>query len=125
MEEAGGDEVECDADDVEDGEAVHVEHGGGEGGHEQAEREQEVADEGEAGAVARQARLGRHQLRGAISTDYTLLGVQSWVRFCRQEFGEFPRLVGRYCSYLLPKQAGGTPQILVDKTSAMSGRLRV
>ena len=21
-------------------------------------------------------------------------------------FGEFPRLVGRYCSYLLPKQAG-------------------
>ena len=55
----------------------------------------------------------------------TLLGVQSWVRFCQQEFGEFPRLVGRYCSYLLPKQAGGTPQILVDKTSPMTGRLRV
>ena len=36
-----------------------------------------------------------------------------------------PRLVGRYCSYLLSKQAGGTPQILVDKTSSMSGRLRV
>ena len=55
----------------------------------------------------------------------TLLGVQSWVRFCQQEFGEFPRLVGRYCSYLLPKQAGGTPQILVDKISYMTGRLRV
>ena len=25
--------------------------------------------------------------------------VMSWVRFCRQEFGEFPRLVGSYCSY--------------------------
>ena len=25
--------------------------------------------------------------------------------------GEFPRLVGRYCSYLLPKQDGGTFQI--------------
>ena len=25
------------------------------------------------------------------------LGVQSWVRFCQQEFGEFPRLAGRYC----------------------------
>ena len=33
--------------------------------------------------------------------------------------------MGRYYSYLLPKQAGGTPQILVDKTSRMTGRLRV
>ena len=33
----------------------------------------------------------------------TLLGGHSWMRFCRQEFGEFPRLVGRYCSYLQPK----------------------
>ena len=36
--------------------------------------------------------------------------------------------MGRCCSYLLPKQAGGTPQILVDKTSVtspMTGRLRV
>ena len=63
---------------------------------------------------------------GYIGTDMaTLLGVQSWVRFCRQEFGEFPRLVGRHYSYLLPKQARGTPQILVDKTSPMTGRLRV
>jgi len=46
----------------------------------------------------------------------TLLGVPLCMRFCQQEFWEFPRLVGRYCSYLLPKQAGGTPQILVDKT---------
>ena len=38
---------------------------------------------------------------------------------------EFPWLVGRYCSYLLPKQAGGTPQIIVDKTSSMTGRLGV
>ena len=56
---------------------------------------------------------------------FTLLGVQSWVRFCRQEFGEFTQLVGRYCSYLLPKQAGGTRQILVDKTLRMTSRLRV
>ena len=33
--------------------------------------------------------------------------------------------MGRYCSYLLPKQAGGTPQILVDKTLRMTSRLRV
>ena len=59
------------------------------------------------------------------ATDCTLLGVQSWARFCQQEFGEFLRLVGRYCSYLLPKQAGGTPQILIFKTSPMTGRLRV
>ena len=52
----------------------------------------------------------------------TLLGVQSWVRFCQQEFGEFPRQVGRYCSYLLPKQAGRTPQILLFKTLRMTGR---
>ena len=54
---------------------------------------------------------------------YTLLGVQSWVRFCKQEFGDFPRLVGRFYSYLL--QARGTPQILVDKTSPMTRRLIV
>ena len=53
---------------------------------------------------------------------YTLLGVPSCVRFCQQDFGEFPRLMGRYCSYLLPKQAGGTPQILVDKTLRMTSR---
>ena len=58
-----------------------------------------------------------------FSQPATLLGVLSWVRFCQQEFGEFPRLVGRSCSYLLLKQAGGTPQILVDKTSPMTGRL--
>ena len=33
--------------------------------------------------------------------------------------------MGRYCSYLLPKQAGGTPQIIVDLTSRITGRLRV
>ena len=30
--------------------------------------------------------------------------------------------MGRYCSYLLPKQAGGTPQILLFKTLRMTGR---
>ena len=29
---------------------------------------------------------------------------------------EFPGLVGNYCSYLLPKQYGGTPQIYVNPT---------
>ena len=29
---------------------------------------------------------------------------------------DVPRLVGRYCSYLLPKQAGRTPQIKVNPT---------
>ena len=52
----------------------------------------------------------------------TLLGVPSCARFCQQEFVEFPRLVGRYCSYLLPKQAGGTIQILIFKTLQMTGR---
>ena len=36
-----------------------------------------------------------------------------WLRF-----GEFPRLVGCYCSYLLPKQDGGTSQIQVNKTQS-------
>ena len=34
-----------------------------------------------------------------------------WLRF-----GEFSRLVGLYCSYLLPKQDGGTSQIKVNPT---------
>ena len=55
----------------------------------------------------------------------TLLGGHSWVRFCQQEFGDFRRLVGRYCSHLLPKQAGGTPKIFVDITLRMTSRLRV
>ena len=42
-----------------------------------------------------------------------------------EDLGSSPWLVGRYCSYLLPKQAGGTPQIIVDKTTPMTGRLRV
>ena len=56
---------------------------------------------------------------------FTLLGGSSFARFCQQEFGEFLWLLGRYCSYLLPKQAGGTPHILVDKTLRMTSRLRV
>ena len=44
---------------------------------------------------------------------FFIIGVPSWVRFCQQEFGEFPRLVGRYCSYLL--QAGELPKFLLTK----------
>ena len=43
-------------------------------------------------------------------------GGGSFARFWRWGFEEFPRLVGCYCSYLLPKQARGTPQILIFKT---------
>ena len=49
-------------------------------------------------------------------------GGLSFARFWRWEFGEFPRLVGRYCSYLLPKLTGGTTQILIFKTLRMIGR---
>ena len=49
-------------------------------------------------------------------------GGSSIARFWRQEFGEFPWLVGRYCCYLLPKQGGGTPQILVFKTLRITSR---
>ena len=47
--------------------------------------------------------------------------------FCQQEFGEFPQPAWAEGSHSSgpPAAAGGTPQILVDKTSAMSGRLRV
>ena len=65
------------------------------------------------------------KIKPGMKVTDTLLGVQSCVRFCQQEFGEFPRLVGRYYSYLLPKQARGTPLILVDKTLPMTGHLRV
>ena len=54
------------------------------------------------------------------------LGVPSCVRFCQQEFGEFPwsawAVVGSYSS---GPPAGGTPQILVDKTLRMTSRLRM
>ena len=46
---------------------------------------------------------------------------RSW-GFGRWGFGEFPRLVGRYGSYLLPKQARWTAQILIFKTSRPIGR---
>ena len=29
---------------------------------------------------------------------------------------DVPRLVGRYCRYVLPKQDGGTPQIKINST---------
>ena len=66
-----GYKVEGDPDDVEDCEAVDVEDGGGEGGDEQAQGQQEVADDGQAGAVARPARLRRHQLQRVIQGDHS------------------------------------------------------
>ena len=51
-----------------------------------------------------------HPVQGISSAGEPGLG---WLRF-----GEFPRLVGRYCSYLLPKQDGGTSQIQVNKTQS-------
>ena len=55
----------------------------------------------------------------------TLLGVPSFARFCQQEFGEFPRPACAVGSYSSGPSAGGAPKILVDKTSPMTGRLRV
>ena len=55
----------------------------------------------------------------------TLLGVPSCVRFRQQEFGEFLRPAWAVGSYSSGPPAGGTPQILVDKTSRMTGRLRL
>ena len=46
VEEPCGDKVEGDPDDVEDCEAVDVEDGGGQGGDEQAQGQQEVAEGG-------------------------------------------------------------------------------
>ena len=43
-----------------------------------------------------------------------------WLRFV-----EFPRLVGRYCNYLLPKQNGGTSQILVNPTKVSTTTISV
>ena len=51
----------------------------------------------------------------------TLLGGSSFARFCQQEFGEFPRLVGHFCSYLLPKQAGVLPKFLLTKPCEWRG----
>ena len=67
--------------------------------------------------------VGTSKLRNiVIDSLCTERGGSSFARFWRQEFGEFPRLVGRYSSYLLPKQAGGTTQILVFKTLRMTCR---
>ena len=56
---------------------------------------------------------------------FTLLGVQSWVRFCQQEFGMFHHPAWAVGSHSSGPPVGGTPQILVDKTSSMTGCLRV
>ena len=53
--------------------------------------------------------------------------LQGWACGCAPRlgwlrFGELPLLVGRYCSYLLPMQTGGTTQVLVFKTLRMMDR---
>ena len=73
------------------------------------------------GLCGRSSEWGRQTMRWTC----TLLGVPSCVRFCQQEFGEFPRPVWAVGSYSSGPPAGGTPQNLVDKTSRMTGRLRV
>ena len=45
----------------------------------------------------------------------TALFIQSAARFQTRGFEMFPRLVGRYCSYLLPKQALATFRINATK----------
>ena len=52
----------------------------------------------------------------------TLLGGSSFARFCQQEF---PRPAWAVDNYSSGPPAGGTPQILVDKTWRMTSRLRV
>ena len=64
-------------------------------------------------------------LRAPLHMFCTLLGVPSWVRFCQQEFWKFPWPAWAVGSYSSGPPAGGTTQILVDKTSPMTGRLRV
>ena len=39
------------------------------------------------------------------------------------DLGSSPPLVGRYCSYLLPKQDGGTSQIHVNPTKSQTTRV--
>ena len=63
---------------------------------------------GEAESGARGWHGGVMREQQHSSGECTLLGGSSFARFGQQEFGEFPRLVGRYCSYLLPRQDGGT-----------------
>ena len=58
----------------------------------------------------------------------TLLGGSSFAQgFVNKNLGSSPGWWAATVatSYLLSKQAGGTPQIRVDKTSTMTGRLRV
>ena len=47
---------------------------------------------------------------------YHLLGFED------ENLGRSPRLVGRYCNYLLPKQTGVTTQFIIFKTLRMIGR---
>ena len=64
---------------------------------------------------------------GLMSRQHTVhsLSIQSWVRFCQQEFGEFPWPAWAVGSYSNGPPAGVTPQIVVDRTSPVTGRLRV
>ena len=77
------------------------------------------------GVIVTNAQTSLQFFMGLPTIWLTLLGVPSWVRFCRQEFGEFPRPAWAVGSYSSGPPAGWTPQILDDKTSPMMGSLRV
>ena len=62
--------------------------------------------------ISRRTFLKQHYYRA-----YHVLVDLGWVDL-DLAFGEFPQLVGCYCSYLLPKQGGGTSQIQVNKTQS-------
>ena len=62
--------------------------------------------------ISRRTFLKQHYYRA-----YRVLVDLGWVDL-DLAFGEFPQLVGCYCSYLLPKQGGGTSQIQVNITQS-------
>ena len=48
-----------------------------------------------------------------------------WQGFEDKNLGSSPSLLGQQVATVAAHQPGGTPQIIVDKTSRMTGRLRV
>ena len=55
----------------------------------------------------------------------TLWGLPSFVIFCWKWFGKILRLVGWYCSYLLPKQVHTTTKVKHNKTSRIEGTAQI
>ena len=59
-----------------------------------------------------------HYWYGTTCTEFP---IPSFIEIFRLSFREFPRLVGRYCIYLLPKQGRGTPKTKHDEISRTMG----